>query len=135
MNPNESCDKNAGDKGTVLLSPWEIVTSHKETGGRAVPSPLIPRMVQVGAGGYYPVAVPGVRLADGAAALHTDRGHSLPSLFPPLAAVGSLPLHSPNKSSKKGTPRKPSPCSPNDHSLACHVPEHITGKPQGIILD
>ena len=25
-----------------------------------------------------PVAVPGVRLADGAAALHTDCGHSLP---------------------------------------------------------
>ncbi len=30
--------------------------------------------------GYAPVAVPGVRLADGAAALHTDRGHSLGSL-------------------------------------------------------
>ena len=28
----------------------------------------------------YPVAVPGVRLADGAAALHTDRCHSLGSL-------------------------------------------------------
>ena len=39
-----------------------------------------------------PVAVPGVRLGDGAPALHTDRCHSLPSLFPPLAAVGSLPL-------------------------------------------
>ena len=38
-----------------------------------------------------PVAVPCVRLADGAAALHTDRGHSLPSLFLPLAALGSLP--------------------------------------------
>ena len=37
------------------------------------------------------VAVPGVRLADGAAALHTDRGHSLCSLYLPLAAVASLP--------------------------------------------
>ena len=37
------------------------------------------------------VAVPGVRLADGAAALHTDRGHSLRSLHPPLAALPSLP--------------------------------------------
>jgi len=37
-----------------------------------------------------PVAVPGVRLADSAAALHTDRCHSLPSLHPPQAAVGSL---------------------------------------------
>ena len=35
-------------------------------------------------------AVPGVRLAGGAAALHTDRCTALPSLFPPLAAVGSL---------------------------------------------
>ena len=41
---------------------------------------LISRMAQVGAGGSYPVAAPGVRLADGAAALHTDRGHLLPSL-------------------------------------------------------
>ena len=39
----------------------------------------------------YPVAVPGVRLADGAAALHTDRGHSLRSLCPPPAALPSLP--------------------------------------------
>ena len=38
-----------------------------------------------------PVAVPGVRLADGAAALHTDRGHSLRSLLPPPAALPSLP--------------------------------------------
>ena len=38
-----------------------------------------------------PVAVPGVRLADGAAALHTDRCHSLPSLPLPPAALGSLP--------------------------------------------
>ena len=37
------------------------------------------------------VAVPGVRLADGAAALHTDRGHSLRSLLPPQAALPSLP--------------------------------------------
>ena len=37
------------------------------------------------------VAVPGVRLADGAAALHTDRGHSLRSLLPPPAALPSLP--------------------------------------------
>ena len=40
----------------------------------------------------FPVAVPGVRLADGAAALHTDRSHSLSSLFPPPAAVASLPV-------------------------------------------
>jgi len=37
------------------------------------------------------VAVPGERLAGGAASLHTDRGHSLPSLHLPPAAVGSLP--------------------------------------------
>ena len=60
------------------------MTSRKEKGDGV----SRPRMAQVGAGGSYPVAVPGVRLADGAAALHTDRGHS-------------LPLHSPNKSSKK----------------------------------
>ena len=39
-----------------------------------------------------PVGVPGVRLGDGAPALHTDPGHSLCSLFPPQAAVASLPL-------------------------------------------
>jgi len=39
-----------------------------------------------------PVAVPGVRLADCAAALHTDRCHSLSSLHPPPAAVASLPV-------------------------------------------
>jgi len=38
-----------------------------------------------------PVAVPGVRLAVGAAALHTDRCHSLRSLYPPPAALPSLP--------------------------------------------
>ena len=38
-----------------------------------------------------PIAVPGVRLADGAAALHTDRGHSLGTLLPPPAALPSLP--------------------------------------------
>ena len=42
----------------------------------------------------YPVAVPGVRLADGAAALHTDRCHSFPSLHLPQAALGSLPRFS-----------------------------------------
>ena len=42
----------------------------------------------------FPVAVPSVRLGDGAPALHTDRGHSLPSLPPPPAAVGSLPRFS-----------------------------------------
>ena len=59
-----------------------------------------------------PVAVPGVRLADGAAALSAvrlrypaaatpdkaglrlaDRCHSLRSLYPPLAALPSLPLY------------------------------------------
>ena len=38
-----------------------------------------------------PVAVPGVLLADGAAASLTDRGHSLRSLLPPPAALPSLP--------------------------------------------
>ena len=33
-----------------------------------------------------------MRLADGAAALHTDRGHSLGSLHLPLAALPSLPI-------------------------------------------
>ena len=42
--------------------------------------------------GRLPVAVPGVRLADSAASLHTDRGHSLRSLFPPQAALPSLPV-------------------------------------------
>ena len=39
-----------------------------------------------------PVAVPGVRLAVGAAALHTDRGHSLSSLHLSPAALPSLPI-------------------------------------------
>ena len=39
-----------------------------------------------------PVAVPGVRLADGVAAVHTDRGHSLASFLPPPAALPSLPI-------------------------------------------
>ena len=43
-------------------------------------------------GGDYPVAVPCVRLADGAAALHTDRGHSLSSLD---SATGGHSLSSP----------------------------------------
>ena len=45
---------------------------------------------------HRPVAVPGVRLADGAASLHTDRGHSLRSLHPPPAALPSLPNVSAN---------------------------------------
>ena len=40
------------------------------------------------------VAVPCVRLADTAATLHTDRGHSFESLLPPLAALLSLPRFS-----------------------------------------
>jgi len=44
---------------------------------------------------YSPVAVPGVRLADGAAAFHTDRCHSLRSLYPPPAVLGSLPIAGP----------------------------------------
>ena len=36
-----------------------------------------------------PVGVPGVRLADGAAALHTDPGHSLRSLD---SATGGAPI-------------------------------------------
>ena len=52
-----------------------------------------------------PVAVPGVRLAVGAAALHTDRGHSLPSLPLPPAAVGSLPHHPRRKTGGCGDPR------------------------------
>ena len=40
----------------------------------------------------FPVAVPGIFLADGAAASSADRGHSLPSLYLPLAALGSLPI-------------------------------------------
>jgi len=40
----------------------------------------------------FPVAVPGVRLADGATALYTDRCHSLSFLHPPPAAVASLPV-------------------------------------------
>ena len=39
-----------------------------------------------------PVGVPGVLLADGAAASPTDRGHSLGSLHLPPAALPSLPI-------------------------------------------
>ncbi len=39
-----------------------------------------------------PVAVPDIFLADKAAASAIDRCHSLPSLLPPPAAVGSLPM-------------------------------------------
>jgi len=39
--------------------------------------------------------VPGERLADNAAALLTDRCHSLASFLPPPAAVGSLPIAGP----------------------------------------
>jgi len=42
-----------------------------------------------------PVAVPGIFLADGAAASSADRGHSLASFLPPPAAVGSLPIADP----------------------------------------
>ena len=38
-----------------------------------------------------PVAVPGIFLADGAAASSADRGHSLRSLYPPPAALPLLP--------------------------------------------
>ena len=38
-----------------------------------------------------PVVVPGIFVADGAASSSADRGHSLCSLFPPPAAVASLP--------------------------------------------
>ena len=41
-----------------------------------------------------PVAVPGVLLADGAAASLTDRGHSLGSLHLPPAALPSFPKFS-----------------------------------------
>ena len=41
------------------------------------------------------VAVPGVRLGDSAPALHTDRCHSLRSLYLPLAALPSLPIAGP----------------------------------------
>ena len=40
----------------------------------------------------FPVAVPGVRLGGSAPALHTDRCHSLRSLYPPQAALSSLPI-------------------------------------------
>ena len=40
----------------------------------------------------HPVAVPGIFLADGAASSSADRCHSLGSLFPPQAAVASLPM-------------------------------------------
>ena len=40
---------------------------------------------------HPPVAVPCVRLGDKTPALHTDRCHSLRSLYPPLAALPSLP--------------------------------------------
>ena len=42
---------------------------------------------------FRPVAVPCVRLGDGAPALHTDRGHSLRSLHLPQAALPSLPYN------------------------------------------
>jgi len=41
--------------------------------------------------GALPVAVPGIFLADSAASSAADRGHSLSSLYPPQAAVASLP--------------------------------------------
>ena len=40
----------------------------------------------------FPVAVPCVRLGDGAPALPTDRCHSLRSLYPLQAALPSLPI-------------------------------------------
>ena len=39
----------------------------------------------------YPVVVPGIFLAVTTASSSADHCHSLPSLLPPLAAVGSLP--------------------------------------------
>ena len=39
----------------------------------------------------YPVAVPGIFVGDKAPSSSADRCHSLSSLFPPPAAVGSLP--------------------------------------------
>jgi len=58
-------------------------------------SPLQTRMggVSPPVGGHRPVAVPCVRLGDGAPALHTDRGHSLRSLHLPQAVLPSLPYN------------------------------------------
>ncbi|MBQ3252522.1 MAG: hypothetical protein IJB02_04710, partial [Oscillospiraceae bacterium] len=41
-----------------------------------------------------PVAVPGIFVADGAASSSADRCHSLRSLYPPQAALPSLPRFS-----------------------------------------
>ena len=77
LEPVRSCDQG-------ILSPW------------CLPIPPQRHMIKLWILSPWclpipPVAVPGVRLADGAAALHTDRGHSLGSLHPPQAAVASLP--------------------------------------------
>ena len=60
-----------------------------------------------------PVAVPGVRLAVGAAALHTDRCHSLCSLTPPPAAVASLPILDNRTAAHKCINIEPTKQSPN----------------------
>ena len=65
-----------------------------------------------------PVAVPDIFLAGKAASSDLDRGHSLCSLYLPLAAVASLPTgilrfrcSSPKKDSLNSNNSKPSSCS------------------------
>ena len=77
LEPVRSCDQG-------ILSPW------------CLPIPPQRHMIKLWILSPWclpipPVAVPGVRLADGAAALHTDRCHSLGSLYLPPAALPSLP--------------------------------------------
>ena len=58
--------------------------------------------------GDGPVAVPGIFVGDGAPSSSADRGPSLCSLIPPLAALASLPVKIGNANTKQRTTERSS---------------------------
>ena len=58
--------------------------------------------------GDGPVAVPGIFVGDVAPFSSADRGHALPSLHLPPAALGSLPVKIGNANTKQRTTERPS---------------------------
>ena len=72
---------------TCTLSQWNLNPP-------SLPIPPCPRIIKLYV--FRPVAVPGIFVAGYAASSSADRGHSLPSLHLPPAALGSLPTESTN---------------------------------------
>ena len=83
-------------QGAVLFvwSKWRDSNSrHPAPKAGALPTALHldKKNIQLRKAGALPVAVPAIFVAAGAASSSADRGHSLPSLYLPPAALGSLP--------------------------------------------